>query len=370
MKLMYFLTHITNSGGMEHIVIDKINYFAENGYEIALAYFGKETDEPFFPLSANVKKYPIDLFLDTSSLYIKGINFIKLISRLNGIIKRFSPDVIVNANAITISWILPFLKRNIPKIVELHFSYDGLMEMNKEYYGNNKFKCYINNKLRTTIYPKYHYCVLLTDTDKKKWGFRNAVVIPNFTNMHGISRNEHSAKNVICVGRLDPPKNIDLLVKSWKIVASAEPVWHLDIWGDGVLRTQIESLIVKLDLQDFVTLKGTSKKLDEEYPKYSLFVLPSRYEGFPLVLVEAMEYGLPCVGFDISGNIAVIEDGKNGIIVKKRTPEDLATAILSLIQSPSLRKKMSVYAANSIKKYSKENVMQMWTDLFNDMVRV
>lgn len=167
MKLLYFLTHITNSGGMERIVIDKINYLSDHGYDISLAYFGTNNDQPFFYLNQNVKLLPIDLFIDTSSLLQKGSCFIKLISLLKSILKQEKPDVVVNANALVVSWILPFLNKNIPKVVELHFSYDGMMLMNKEYYGSNLLKSYLNNFLRNWIYPKYDKCILLTEDDKK-----------------------------------------------------------------------------------------------------------------------------------------------------------------------------------------------------------
>lgn len=366
MKLLYFLTHITNSGGMERIVIDKINYLSDHGYDISLAYFGTNNDQPFFYLNQNVKLLPIDLFIDTSSLLQKGSCFIKLISLLKSILKQEKPDVVVNANALVVSWILPFLNKNIPKVVELHFSYDGMMLMNKEYYGSNLLKSYLNNFLRNWIYPKYDKCILLTEDDKKKWKFKNSVVIPNFSNLHSVERKNNKQHNVICVGRLAPQKNINLLVEAWAIVAKRQPSWHLDIWGDGELHDKISSLIAKLKLQDCITLQGTSANLESEYSNYSFFVLPSRYEGFPLVLVEAMQFQLPCIGFNISGNRAIIEDGKNGILVNNRTPEDLANAILKLIESPQLLMEMSDYASQSIGRYTKDNVMKMWTDLFDN----
>ena len=92
------------------------------------------------------------------------------------------------------------------------------------------------------------------------------------------------------------------------------------------------------------------------YPDYSLFVLPSRYEGFPLVLVEAMNFGLPCIGFDISGNLAVIQDRKNGIIVKERTKEKLADSICELLSSNKMLELYSKNAVASVQKFEKENV--------------
>lgn len=160
-------------------------------------------------------------------------------------------------------------------------------------------------------------------------------------------------------------KNIDLLINAWKLVTELYPDWSLDIWGNGPLKAKLQVEIDKLNLVGKVELCGVTNNLSEIYPESSLFVLPSRYEGFPLVLVEAMSYGLPCIGFNISGNLAVIEDGHNGIIVKDRTAQKLAESICKLISSPSLLKKYSDEALSSIEKFNKEKVMNMWMDLFN-----
>lgn len=352
---------------MEHIVIDKINYLSKHGYNVSLAYFGSPNDKPFFDLASSVNKLAIENCKDTTSIGGKIRNIIHLVPELKKIIRQVKPDVIVNANATTVSWILPFLFRKIPKIVELHFSYDGLILMNKELYGKNRLKAFVNNSVRRIFYPLYTRCVLLTDIDEKKWNFNNSCVIPNFTNM-SISRcSQLNKKRVICVGRLDYVKNIDLLIRSWSFVVKKHPDWCLDVWGDGSLKSNLQMLINDQKLGDRVFLKGLSSSLKDVYPDYSIFVLPSRYEGFPLVLVEAMQYGLPCVGFDISGNRAIIKDGENGIIVNDRTPQDLASALSSLIESPSILKNMSDCAKKSIEKYRKENVMNMWMILFDKL---
>ena len=162
MKILYLLPHITNNGGMERIVIDKINYLVNKGYKVALAYYGSKYDMPFFYIDKDVKLIPI---LNVNS-YRKFLDKIKLVPKLFysllDIISEENPDVIVNANVQIVSWILPFIRKDIPKIIELHFSYEGLQIMNEEIYGNNRIKILINNFLRKYLYPVYDKCVLLT----------------------------------------------------------------------------------------------------------------------------------------------------------------------------------------------------------------
>lgn len=366
MNILYFANHITNSGGMERIMADKLNHLSAHGHNIALAYFGTPGDKPFFPLDPSVRLLPINAFIDTSSIAAKGRLALKLVGEVKRIIDAQRPDVVVSFNAKVVSWILPFVRRSIPKVIELHFSFQGIMTMNGEIYGGSRLKPWLHNTMRRTVYPLYSRCVFLTNDDKAAWGFKNGMAIPNFTSLRPKAVSAMESKAAVCVARLEYPKNVDILVEAWSRVRQELPQWRLDIWGDGADRETLESLIASNGLQDVVALRGLSQSLASEYPKYSLFVLPSRYEGFPLVLVEAMQCGLPCIGFSISGNTTVIDNGKNGVLVNKRTADDLAGAIVSTINSGNL-KRMSENALRSVDRYDKDKVMKMWTDLFEEL---
>ena len=367
MKLLYFLPHITNNGGMERIVIDKINYLSEKGYDISVAYFGNKDDVPFFPLDKRVNRIALCNYEGTLS-FVSRIKYGgRLIQTLKEVLANNNPDILVNANTPLVSWILPFMRKDIPKVFEFHFSYQGLKIMNRELYGNNVFKAYINDLLRKTICPLYTKCVALTEYDKKAWGFKNMVVIPNFTSIPIKRRTQMRYKTVITVGRLCYQKDQQILIDAWAIVNRQYKTWHLDIWGDGVEREMLENQIEKLGLKGIVNLKGVSQNIEEVYPNYSIFVLPSRYEGFPLVLVEAMQFGLPCIGFNIPGNNTIIEDGKNGQIVKERTPEALAETIIDTISNSDKMNMMSKNAIASIQKFKKDRVMGMWDKLFMEI---
>ena len=352
---------------MERIVIDKINYLSEKGYYISVAYFGNKDDVPFFFIDEKVHRIAMCEYKGTTSFLSRLRQSIKILYVLKNIIANVDPDIIVNANTPLVSWILPFVRKDIPKVFEFHFSYQGLKIMNRELYGKNVFKAYINDVLRKTIYPLYTKCVALTEYDKKAWGFNNMVVIPNFTSLTTKRQTQMCKKMVISVGRLCYQKDLQILIDAWAIVNRKYDSWQLDIWGDGVDREVLENKIEDLGLQDVVNLKGISHNIGEEYPNYSLFVLPSRYEGFPLVLVEAMQFGMPCIGFNIPGNDAIIEDGRNGHIVKERTPEALAEKITDTIYNSDKMKEMSVNAVESVQRFDKDKVMGMWNNLFEEL---
>lgn len=365
---MYFPWHITNSGGMERIVIDKINYMSEKGHDVSLVYFGSDDDVPFFPLDKRVKRIALPDNADLTSFYLRVKHWIKTIKAIKTIIANENPDIIVNAQTPIVHWILPFVRKDIPKIFEFHFSYQGLKIADKKAFAKNRYKAYKKDFIRKVFCPLYTKCVVLTEKDKEAWGFKNMVVIPNFTALPIKHRAEMCCQRVISAGRLCYQKDQQILIDAWAIVNRQCGAWQLDIWGNGAEREALEHKIEKLGLEGKVNLKGVSQNIEDKYPNYSLFVLPSRYEGFPLVLVEAMQFGLPCIGFDIPGNDAIIEDGRNGHIVKERSAEALAETIISTIINSDKMKRMSEYAITSVQRFDKDRVMGMWIELFNDVL--
>ena len=368
MRLLYFINGITNSGGMERIVIDKINYLANlEGNTISLAYYGSAQDESFFPIDDKVRRKPILSVKRTSSFVKRIMTLFKIRKTILDVIDETAPDVIVNANMIMVSWLLPFVRKNIPKVVELHFSWIGMRNINKEIYGNNYLKSMFNNLLRNYFYPLYDKCVLLTNEDLRDWGFKNAVVIPNFTNLQ-LPYNKRTEKGNIAVnvGRLSIPKNQEMLVDAWKIVHSQEPDWRLEIWGEGKLKKDLSTQIHQLELDGIVSLKGTSRHIEKIYNYASFFVLSSCYEGHPLVMIEALQAGLPCVCTDVNGVRGTIKDDYNGYIVNDMTVEQLSDGILKMIRSKH-RQEMSQNARESAKVFDKEHVMSMWISLFNGL---
>lgn len=365
MRLLYFINDITLNGGIERIVIDKINFLAGlDSFHVSLAYYGTKHDIPFFAIDDRVSLIPMGEQSTGSSFILKICSYIRLSRKVKVIIDDVHPDVIVNANTILVSWLLPFIKRNIPKVVELHFSYEGLQIINGELYGKNWLKKDFNHLLRKWGYPKYDRCVLLTNDDLKAWRFKNAIVISNFTNIIPSECQYNSdSKTVVNMGRLAPQKNQKMLVEAWNRVYRQFPDWRLEIWGDGSLKTDLENQIQSAGLEHVVKLMGVSADVTEVYRRASFFVLSSRYEGQPLVMIEALQCGLPCVCTAVNGVKETIINGYNGCLVDEMTPAALAESIIGMIGS-TCREEMSRNAIESSKRFDKEVVMKQWEDLF------
>lgn len=290
------------------------------------------------------------------------------ISIIRHIFKKYKIDIAVNANAPLLIWILPFICRRIKKIHEFHFSYKGQQILDEEIF-KSRGKKFLVQYLRKCCLTKFDKVIALTESDKKMWNLPNIFVIPNFSNIQLHERNGRKSKVAISAGRLESVKGYNRLIAAWVIVAQKCPDWQLEIWGEGSLRESLQRQIDALHLSSVVHLKGVSPSIGEVYSHSSFFVMSSLYEGFPLVLVEAMNCGLPCVSFDITGANSIIDNGKNGFLVPDNDVNALAEACIKLIENKVLLEDMGKQAYMSGKCFSKPKVMQKWLDLFRELMR-
>ena len=224
-------------------------------------------------------------------------------------------------------------------------------------------------------YYKYRYfrrieckadvVVTLTHGDAKEWQrARSIEVIPNFTMMEMPRVSSCDSKKVIAVGRLEWQKGFDRLVEAWQTVERRHPDWQLSIYGTGTLRESLERQIQELALRQ-VVIHDFTPSIAEAYAESSVFVLSSRFEGFGLVLIEAMKAGLPCVTFDCPfGPSDVVVDGECGFVVADGDIPQLARRLCQLIEDDKLRKQLSKAALERVKVFDVDVVMQQWKTLF------
>ena len=148
----------------------------------------------------------------------------------------------------------------------------------------------------------------------------------------------------------------------------ADKDWKLIIVGDGILKSEIESKIKSLNLQDSVILKPFTKDIEREYLGASIYAMSSHFEGFPMVLVEACSYGLPCIAFDIAtGPSDIIEHNKSGYLVSDNDLEGYAKHLITLMSDENLRTKFGAEAKKLVgERFSKEVVIQKWQELLEN----
>jgi glycosyltransferase involved in cell wall biosynthesis len=193
--------------------------------------------------------------------------------------------------------------------------------------------------------------------------------IPNGVPAPRLAPSALNAKVLIAAGRLEPQKGFDLLLDAFHTVAAKHPDWQLWIFGAGTQRDQLATQIEDLHLIGRAHLKGLVDRFDEQLAAASMFVLSSRFEGLPMVILEAITAGLPVVAFDCpTGPAEVITHGQSGLLVPAQDVPGLAAAICQLIEDPTKRHAMGATALEESKRFSSGAVAQRWETLFSTLI--
>ncbi len=179
---------------------------------------------------------------------------------------------------------------------------------------------------------------------------------------------DQSAKVVVAAGRLTRQKGFDLLVRAFAQVIVRRPDWQLRIYGDGAEREALQRLIAELGLSRSVWLMGRTPEMHDEMARGSVYALSSRFEGFGMVIIEAMSAGLPVVSFDCPrGPADIITHGSNGLLVPAEDVDELGRALLRLIEDDALRRTMAAAARATAQDYSMDRLGRLWEDLLQEL---
>ncbi|MFI3305478.1 MAG: glycosyltransferase family 4 protein [Rikenellaceae bacterium] len=383
MKIAYIINSVYKAGGMERILCDKTDALVQRGVEVHIITAHQEGNSNFFKFNDKVLFH--DLSVDNS--HEKMVGYFKrrrsrLISRkdhlqkLDCLLNKVSVDVVISL-ATDEFWMLPKLTDKSKKIVEYHFSRNSVID-----YISRRNKGVIKT-LRVALASMRRYrfikvlkgverFVVLTKEDRDAWvELDNVIAIPNFSSMKlpDSVNPDYSCKRVIAVGRLQEEKGYDSLINAWSIVSKQYQDWHLSIYGDGSLRNTLQSQIDKLGLSSYVSLEGVTKDVSSEYMKSSIYVMTSKNEGMPLVLVEAMMHKLPIVSYAFKcGPRDMIDHNISGIIVDKVGDVDgLAHGLMTIMNSSSTRERMGQCGHKKSDEYKKDYIIDRWIELFSSL---
>ena len=376
-KIVYVTPALYMAGGVERVLTLKANFFAERlGYDITIILTEGKEKPLFFPLSPKVKVINFDLNFEElwfGSLLKKIWTYLpkqRLFKKLlTAELMRIRPDITISLLRREINFIND-IKDGSKKVGELHvnrFNYRRLDDIVKNFWGHC-FEFFWKKRLLTHLKHLDKF-VVLTQDDRNVWPeLADVAVIPLPLPFMPESLSPLSEKRVIAVGRYHYQKGFDLLLKAWQKVEKQHPDWQLDIYGQGDRKPYIE-LAERLNLDmDRCRLCGETSDIQSEYINSSFFVLSSRYEGFGMVLIEAMACGLPCVSFDCPyGPSDVIEDGEDGVLIEHMNIQALVDGICELIENPEKRRSMGKNARKNVLRYSQDAVMQQWIELFDSL---
>lgn len=352
-KILYITNGITGSGGLERVVSLKASYFADNyNYDVHIVTLNEENKAKFYPLSDKISIHNINTTGNIISFYKTYI------SEIRHIIKTVNPNAIFVADDGLKGVLFPLIFKPKCKVIyERHTT--------KAIHGNG-LKSRIIGKIMNFGSSRFDYFVVLTDNNKKDWPkANNLIIIPNPLPFScDIIPDIKLRKKIISVGALSKIKGHDLLIQAWNKIANKYPHVSLHIYGEKKDNyDNLVNLIQKYNLNKSVFLHNPTNDIKDKYLESTICILPSRVEGFGMVLIEAMECGTPCIATKCEGPIDIIDNGKNGYLINIDDSNELAIKLDEILSNKQLMESMSSNCRDLANKYHIDSLMKKWNKL-------
>jgi len=363
MKIALIISSL-GAGGSEKVLSMMANYWAERGDEVAVVTIAS-SELDFFTLHAGVRRIALGLTSESTSVLGGIYHNVRRLRRLRREIKDIGPEGVISfvdkTNILTVLATIGLglrvviSERTDPSIQTIGWFWQ---------------------ELRKFVYPRASAIVVQSEA-VLKWARRNlrnchVFRIPNPVADCFVSKSRQGrvpeapegARTIACLGRLGHEKGFDLLLESFALCCDGNPDWRLVIYGEGSERKHLEQMAHELKIEDKVLLPGQIQNPRQVLEEVDLFVLPSRFEGFPNALLEAMSYGLPVISFDCpSGPREIIRNNKDGILVAPGDVRLLASAMKRLMNDSNERKRLGESARTVRERFSMENIMKMWEEV-------
>ena len=377
MRIVYFHDAIARLGGVERVFVEKMNFLADQyGLEVYLITTCQGNHPLAFPLSSKIKHIDLSVRFHTKyqysllqRLYVGWKMDRELVVKLNHIVNEIDADIIITTSYYKADTVCT-LKCRAKKIIESHIAknYNGINDGIERNIISKVYRKWQINKSIKTIEKKSDAIIALTSGDAKDWNSNNVIVIPNIINLHNQNYSNLTNKVALFAGRFLYQKGLERMLAAWKIIVDKKSDWTLKLVGEGEQKETLVNQCKRLGIENNVIFEGTTQNMVNEYCNSSIFFLTSRFEGFGLVLAEAMQCGVPCVSFDCPhGPADIIDNEENGILVENGNIEAFADAVLKLIDDEELRIKMGKAAIEKAKSYLPETIMPQWIKLFNQL---
>lgn len=355
LKVCFFIWGL-RAAGAERVLSFLASAWSAKGWRVLILTMEDGRVEPFYPLADAVEVRPLNLMKDSAS-FVSGLaNNLRRLRTIRRAFREAAPDVVISfvdkANTLAV-----FASRGlgIPLIISER------TDPSRRSLGRWW------NALRDRAYPRADLLVFQSQAVLDWFPprvRRKGMVIPNPVPPPPIaepSQRENLPKRLVAMGRLFPVKGFDLLLEAFAAVAAKEPDWVLDIWGEGPERGALEAQAQGLGLAERVRFPGLTERPFEILRGADLFILSSRAEGFPNVLVEAMACGLSVISTDFGGAAKeIIRDGVDGVLVPSGDSAALASALLRLMSDPATRARLSERAPEVVARYSSERILALW----------
>lgn len=352
MHILLFAKSIRNSAGIERMSVSLANGLYRLGFRVTILVCG--TDNGSF--------YSVGDGIPVHALGCPFENRFQAAKSFRKILKKLVPDILVNVavpmGQVSLLGMIGMRKR--PRVVAWeHF----------HLYAGSRFG-YMFRLLSAVCCD---YTVVLTDRDKRAYPkFLQGKLrrIYNFTVLETGALPDSRKRIVLAVGRLEPQKGFDRLLPVWKEVANHAEGWKLRIVGNGRMRQELETQAETLGIADRVEFFPATPHVVEYYRETPVYVMTSRYEGLPMVLIEAKQCGMACVSYDCpNGPDEIIRDGLDGYVVSDGDSSALADRLMRLLNDGVLQTRFSQVAVEDVRsRFSQDSIMEQWNSLFREIL--
>lgn len=381
MKIVFIIKSFAMKAGVERLMSDKMNFMAEQGHLITLITYEQGNHHLAFPLHNSVKHIDINTRFFSLKKYALPLRFLKILrmkrvfgKRLQAIIDDLQPEIIhTTTYTIHLANIILGLKTSAKKTIESQVCYESILK-------EMDFKGRIVLQMMARLYDHYILKSLnafdaffvLTKGDASQWKkyVDNIYCIPNPLTHYPeqIKSHDETHYRMICAGRLNSQKGFDLLISAFARISEDCPQWCIDIFGSGDDESFLRQCISEEGLEERIFIHPATDQIFEEFQNSDFFVFSSRFEGWGLVLVEAMSCGIPPVSFRCKyGPEEIITNGEDGLLVNDGDINDLGDKILWMISHSSERIEMGKKARISALRFKKESIVKQWLDIFQSL---
>mgnify|MGYP006324378465 CR=1 FL=1 len=346
--------NITNHAGTERAVTNLANLLVKtNKYNISIiSMYSKNGEKCFFDLSSSVNIFHLNL--SNKNKLIRIFGYLLFLINVNRIKNEKEIDCLIGTTH-AINSLIVLLESSIKKIGCEHMSYDACPK--------------VSAFLRKQLYKKLNAVVVLTKADADKYSFikkEKLYVIPNSASFNCDLPSSLDNKRMITVGRLTNQKGYDILIKLAKKIKEKCPDWSIDIFGDGCDKEMLLQLIDDEHVHGYVNILAPTSNIKNELLNSSLYLMSSRYEGLPMVLIEAQLCGLPIISFDCpEGPAEVINDGEDGYLINVGDYDDYVRKVIKICKDDDLRKSFGRKATENSERFSTLNISKKWIGLLD-----
>lgn len=398
MRIRYLLLNAFGTGGTIRTVFNQASTMAKLGHEVEVVSVLRHKDEPNFPRDERIK---LSHIVDNRAEKGRAPASDGAAEQQRGLVARYRKwerDRLANLGSAIVPEgefgaeafnryvereVIRYIKsvrdgilvttRPALNILSARYADTGLIRVAQEHMNLATHRKDVRKAIEK-YYPRFDAVAVLTHRDREDYekllsGTR-VVRIPNAVHSADQELSDHGNKIALAAGRLIPQKGFDMLIPAFEQVIKRHPDWQLRIFGTGKRKADLRALIEKHHLYNHVFLMGHTDTMDDELTKSAFYILSSRFEGLPMVVIEAMTHALPVVSFDCpTGPADVITDGKDGVLVPPKDVDGLAEAVSRLMDDHALRSSLGAEALKTSQTYTPQAVHPMWEELFTDLVR-